>query len=247
MDTRFSFSAILLAEMEFVCTNSLLVTVSDNNAPCTLSTINLRLSEKLLFGCVIATSINFYAIHKKLFTCYNEAINNKEAVAMEMTIGKRIAALRREKNLKQDDLAQMLEVSPQAVSKWENDQTCPDISLLPKLAKILGVSVDELLSGKQELQPVVTLVPEDQRKDIKDMMLRIVVDSADGDKVRVNLPMALVQLAMEMGMEMPQVSGNDALKDIDWAQVMELVRHGAMGNLVEVESADGDIVRIFVE
>lgn len=166
---------------------------------------------------------------------------------MEMTIGKRIAALRREKNLKQDDLAQMLEVSPQAVSKWENDQTCPDISLLPKLAKILGVSVDELLSGKQELQPVVTLVPEDQRKDIKDMMLRIVVDSADGDKVRVNLPMALVQLAMEMGMEMPQVSGNDALKDIDWAQVMELVCHGVMGNLIEVESADGDIVRIFVE
>ena len=166
---------------------------------------------------------------------------------MEMTIGKRIAALRREKNLKQDDLAQMLEVSPQAVSKWENDQTCPDISLLPKLAKILGVSVDELLSGKQELQPVVTLVPEDQRKDIKDMMLRIVVDSADGDKVRVNLPMALVLLAMEMGMEMPQVSGNDALKDIDWAQVMELVRHGVMGNLIEVESADGDIVRIFVE
>ena len=166
---------------------------------------------------------------------------------MEMTIGKRIAALRREKNLKQDDLAQMLEVSPQAVSKWENDQTCPDISLLPKLAKVLGVSVDELLSGKQELQPVVTLVPEDQRKDIKDMVLRIVVDSADGDKVRVNLPMALVQLAMEMGMEMPQVSGNDALKDIDWAQVMELVRHGAMGNLIEVESADGDIVRIFVE
>ena len=166
---------------------------------------------------------------------------------MEMTIGKRIAALRREKNLIQDDLAQMLEVSPQAVSKWENDQTCPDISLLPKLAKILGVSVDELLSGKQELQPVVTLVPEEQRKDIKDMMLRIVVDSHDGDKVRVNLPMALVQLAMEMGMEMPQVSGNDVLKGIDWVQVMDLVRHGAMGNLVEVESADGDIVRIFVE
>ena len=166
---------------------------------------------------------------------------------MEMTIGKRIAALRREKGLKQDDLAQMLEVSPQAVSKWENDQTCPDISLLPKLAKILGVTVDELLSGKQELQPVVTLVPKEQRKDIKDMMLRIVVDSHDGGKVRVNLPMALVQVAMDMGMEMPQVSGNNALKGIDWMQIMDLVRHGAMGNLVEVESADGDTVRIFVE
>ena len=166
---------------------------------------------------------------------------------MEITVGKRIAALRREKGLKQDDLAQQLEVSPQAVSKWENDQTCPDIGLLPKLAKVLGVSVDELLSGKQEAQPVVTLVPEEQRKDIKDMMLRIMVDSCDGDKVRVNLPMALVQLAMEMGMEMPQISGSDALKSIDWMQIINLVRHGAMGNLVEIESADGDTVRIFVE
>ena len=166
---------------------------------------------------------------------------------MEMTIGKRIAALRREKELKQDDLAQMLQVSPQAVSKWENDLTCPDIALLPQLAKILGVTVDELLSGKQEQSPVVTLVPEEQRKDIKDMMLRVVVDSNDGDKVRVNLPMALVQVALEMGMDMPQVSGNSAMKEIDWNQIIELVRHGAMGNLVEVESADGDIVRIFVE
>ncbi len=166
---------------------------------------------------------------------------------MEMTIGKRIAALRREKNLKQDDLAQILEVSPQAVSKWENDQTCPDISLLPRLAKTLGISVDELLSGRQETQPTATYVPEEQRKDIKDMMLRIVVDSSDGDKIRMNLPMALVQLAMEMGMEMPQFSGNDALKAVDWAQIMDLVRHGAVGNLVEIESADGDTVRIFVE
>ena len=166
---------------------------------------------------------------------------------MEMTIGKRIATLRREKGLKQDDLAQMLEVSPQAVSKWENDQTCPDISLLPKLAKVLGVSVDELLSGKQENQPLVTMVPEQQRKDMKDLMLRIAVESRDGDKVRVNLPMALVQVALDMGIDIPQMSGSDALKGIDWTQILDLVRHGAMGNLVEVESADGDTVRIFVE
>ena len=164
---------------------------------------------------------------------------------MEQTLGKRIAALRREKGLKQDALAQMLEVSPQAVSKWENDQTCPDISLLPKLAKILGVTVDTLLSG--ESLPVVTLVPEMQRKDIKDMMLRVVMDTTEGDKVRINLPMALVQLAMEMGMEMPQITGNEALKEIDWKQIIALVEHGAMGNLLEVESAGGDTVRIFVE
>ena len=166
---------------------------------------------------------------------------------MEKTIGKRIAALRRQKGLKQEELAERLGVSPQAVSKWENDQTCPDISLLPKLAQMLGVSVDELLCGKQDRQPVVKVVPEEQRKDIKELMLRIVVDSSTGDKVRVNLPMALVQVAVDMGMEMPQVSGNDALKGIDWAQIMDLVRHGAIGNLVEVESAAGHTVRIFVE
>ncbi len=164
------------------------------------------------------------------------------------TLGKRIANLRREKELKQDDLAQMLDVSPQAVSKWENDQTCPDISLVPELAKILGVTVDELLSGKEALmEPAVKMVPVEERKDIKDMMLRIIVDSSDGDKVRVNLPLGLVQVALEMGMSMPQVSGNDALKNIDLNQVLEMVRHGAVGNLVEVESSDGDIVRIFVE
>lgn len=164
---------------------------------------------------------------------------------MENTLGKRIAQLRRQKELKQDDLAQMLDVSPQAVSKWENDMTCPDITLLPKLAEILGVTVDELLSGKKE--PIAQIVPVEERKDIKDMMLRIVVDSADGDKVRVNLPLALVQVAMDMGMEMPQISGNDALKSIDLRQILELVHQGVIGNLVEVESADGDTVRIFVE
>ena len=164
------------------------------------------------------------------------------------TLGKRIAALRREKELKQDELAEMLNVSPQAVSKWENDLSCPDITLLPELARILGVTVDELLSGKSaEIQPAVRMLPEESRKDIKDMMLRIVVESADGDKVRVNLPMALVQVALETGMEMSQISDNDALKSIDLRKIMEMVSQGVVGNLVEVDSADGDTVRIFAE
>lgn len=166
---------------------------------------------------------------------------------METTLGKRIAALRRNKELKQDDLAQMLEVSPQAVSKWENDQTCPDISLLPKLAEILGVSVDELLSGKKEVQPAVTMVPEVKRKDIKNMILRIIVDSRNGDKVRVNLPIALVQAAIDMGIDLPEVASNDELKKINWTQIMDLVSYGVIGNLVDIESSDGDIVQIFVE
>lgn len=165
---------------------------------------------------------------------------------MDMTIGKRIALLRKEKGLTQEELANAMGVSPQAVSKWENDQTCPDISALPKLARLLGVTVDELLEGKQELAPV-RLLPPAERKDLKDMMLRVIVDSADGDRVRVNVPLALVEVAMEIGMEMPQINGTDALKGVDLNKVLRLVREGLVGNLVEVDSTDGDKVRIFVE
>ena len=164
---------------------------------------------------------------------------------MENTIGKRIAALRREKGLKQEELAQAMGVSAQAVSKWENDQSCPDISLLPKLAKYLGVSVDTLLSGEEE-KPAVALAPERERKDIKDMMLRVVVDSGDGDKVRINVPMALIQIAIDTGTNLFEVSGNDAIKNVDWGQILNLVRQGAIGNLLEIEAEDA-VVRIFVE
>ena len=165
---------------------------------------------------------------------------------MDMTIGKRIGLLRKEKGLTQEELASHMGVSPQAVSKWENDQTCPDISALPKLARLLGVSVDELLEGKKEL-PAVRVLPPEERKDLKDMMLRITVDSAQGDRVRVNLPLALLEVAMEIGMEMPQVNGTEALKGIDLNKVLEMVRLGCVGDLIEVESAEGDKVRIFVE
>ena len=165
---------------------------------------------------------------------------------MDMTIGKRIAHLRKEKGLTQEELAGHMGISPQAVSKWENDQTCPDISALPKLARLFGVTVDELLEGKEAL-PAVRMLPPEQRKDIKDMILRITVDSAQGDKVRVNLPMALMEIAMEIGMEMPQINGNEALKGIDMKKVLEMVRLGFVGNLVEVDSAEGDRIRIFVE
>ena len=79
------------------------------------------------------------------------------------------------------------------------------------------------------------------------MMLRVLVISADGDKVRVNLPLAIIEVALDSGMTMSQVSGNDALKNIDLNRIMDMVRQGAIGNLVEVESAGGDTVQVFVE
>lgn len=64
---------------------------------------------------------------------------------MEQTIGKRIAENRKRLGMTQDALAEQLGVTAQAVSKWENDQSCPDITMLPKLAEIFGISTDELL------------------------------------------------------------------------------------------------------
>ncbi len=61
------------------------------------------------------------------------------------TMGKRISDLRKGKGMTQEQLAQLLGVTPQAVSKWENDLSCPDISILPQLAEALGVTTDELL------------------------------------------------------------------------------------------------------
>ena len=165
---------------------------------------------------------------------------------MKETLGTRIARLRKEKNLKQENLALLLNVSPQAVSKWENDVTCPDISILPELAKILSVSVDVLLSGESE-EKKVQVLPVEQRKDIKDLLLKIVVSSSDGDKVKVNLPLQIIEACFEMGLEMPEINGTNALKNIDIGKIIELVKKGTIGNLVEVESADGDIVQIFVE
>lgn len=164
---------------------------------------------------------------------------------MNESLGKRIANARKERGLTQDGLAEKLGVSAQAVSKWENDQTCPDITLLPQLAKLFGITVDELLCGKQE--PEVQILPEEKRKDVKDMMLRMKVDSAEGERVRISVPMMLVQVAAETGLGMPQVTGNPALQQIDLAQILAMVDQGVIGNLMEVETGDGTTVRIYVE
>lgn len=163
------------------------------------------------------------------------------------TLGQRIAELRSGRGIKQNELAERLGVSAQAVSKWENDISCPDISVLPQLAEELGVTVDELLTGK-ERGPVVRMMTEEERKKKLDsMVFRVIVDSGDGDRVRVNLPMPLVRAGLAIGVSVPQVTENAALGNIDMAEIVKLVEQGLIGKLVEMDSADGDHVEIFVE
>ncbi len=67
---------------------------------------------------------------------------------MIQTINKQIAFLRRTHELTQEQLAEALGVTNQAVSKWESGQCCPDITLLPEIASFFGVSIDELMGHR---------------------------------------------------------------------------------------------------
>ncbi len=162
------------------------------------------------------------------------------------TLGKKISELRKLHELTQEGLAAKLNVTSQAVSKWENDLSIPDLPILIEISDLFHVSLDELLKQKENMHsPVV--VEEKFRKPVEQMMLRILVNSVDGDKVKVNLPMALVKAGVMMGMSMPEVGGTDVLKTIDLDALIALVDQGLIGKLVEVDSAEGDHIEIFVE
>ena len=79
---------------------------------------------------------------------------------MKKTLGTIIAELRKQHGMTQLELAEKMGVTDKAVSKWERDLSCPDINSLPKLAEILGVSVEELMQIKKEAAAPVSKVAE---------------------------------------------------------------------------------------
>lgn len=232
------------------------------------------------------------------------------------TLGRRIARLRLAKTATQERLAKELNVSPQAVSKWENDINYPDISLLPDLARFLGVSVDELLSGAdasaqestsvQESTAEVVSVESEKPAEIveepaeqenegvatqssgfsfgklfgKSMVkveknddddnggnskkkgvrvgngsakhgLHVYVVSNNGDVVDMCVPLGLAKFALNSGI---QISGNylnqeiqDQLSNINLDALMEAAKTGESGTLVDIISADGDVVKIWFD
>ncbi len=85
------------------------------------------------------------------------------------SMGMMIAANRKELGMTQQALAEKMGVTDKAVSKWERDLSCPDISSLPKLAEIFGMSVDELMQIKTEadeaedkrpMRDVLSIIPK---------------------------------------------------------------------------------------
>lgn len=82
----------------------------------------------------------------------------------QIYFGERIAGLRRQFGLTQEGLAQKLGVTNQAVSKWESDQCCPDIMLLPALADVFGISMDTLF-GRTAPSTAIQAIPVFQGKN----------------------------------------------------------------------------------
>lgn len=163
---------------------------------------------------------------------------------MQETFGQRLQRLRKGAALTQEEVATRLNITAQAVSKWENDVSAPDISVLVELSDILGVTLDELMGKQRE----TVLVPQEQRKDIDKMFFHIKVYSKAGDNVNINLPLALAKVFLDGGIvTLPQVNGKDVLSSINFEQLFALIEQGVVGKLIEVESADGDYVEVWVE
>ncbi|MBU1144313.1 MAG: hypothetical protein KJ971_00465 [Firmicutes bacterium] len=103
---------------------------------------------------------------------------------------------------------------------------------------------EKLLSAigdaKEQEQEVITTQKKNQFR-----MLKVYVDSADGDEVRIELPIEFAKLLKSKKFNLGSVELNDM--DIDVDMLIQMINSGAIGEIVNVKSADGDIVRILVE
>lgn len=127
--------------------------------------------------------------------------SRKESIIMEAkTIGKFIAALRKANGMTQRDLADSLNVSDKTVSRWERDDGAPDLSTIPVIAEIFGVTCDELLRG--ERKPAGERINEPDERSVKGekQMQRILTLSLSKFRTRsfISIGVSLVGLIAAM-------------------------------------------------
>ena len=89
-----------------------------------------------LYGSFIAGTFHF-------------SYTKREVISVDCEkIGGLICRLRKEKGMTQKQVADLMNISDKAISKWERGLGCPDLSLLPGLSQILGINIEEILSGE---------------------------------------------------------------------------------------------------
>lgn len=86
-----------------------------------------------------------------------------------MTLGQKLKEIRKRFGLSQEQLAEIMNVSRQAITKWENDGGLPDISNLQELSKVFGVTVDYLLNDENQL-PALSMRKELDREKYKNKL-----------------------------------------------------------------------------
>ena len=165
---------------------------------------------------------------------------------MTKILGSKIQELRKSRKMTQEELAEKLNVTAQAVSKWENGNCYPDLDILFEIANLFNCSLDELMGRKNN---ETKILPEEMRKDINKMLLKVRITSEDDNnktKVNVNLPVSLIVACYNEGKKIPVIEEKLKGMEIDLEQIIMLINNGVVGNLVEIES-DGNFIQIFVE
>ncbi|MBQ8210086.1 MAG: helix-turn-helix transcriptional regulator [Clostridia bacterium] len=165
------------------------------------------------------------------------ALENKDNAS---TLGSRIADARKQKGYTQEEFSQLLGVSPQAVSKWENDLSCPDIMLLPKISELLGISTDELLTGNAPKKDDASQVTPEIKPavDISKLKLRIRVLAPNKKPVNVTVPVMLVKKVAKIGNGISGIVGTSALTNEQIEQIFDLVDEGVTGEILNIISDD---------
>lgn len=174
---------------------------------------------------------------------------------MLATLGERIAYYRKRSAMTQEQLAEKCSVTPQAVSKWENNLTAPDIGLLPRLAELFSVTCDELLGVERKSAAAV----DPALVDVNTAILRVRLmttqctvyddrptEQGGTSKIALNLPLSVAEAVLKGGL----VQGTAALEAIDFEQIVSLVKVGVVGKLAEIESGsdtEHTTVEIWVE
>lgn len=113
-----------------------------------------------------------------------------------MKINEQIAILRKKKGVTQEEFAQVLGVTNQAVSKWESGQCCPDIQLLPEISKYFEVSIDELMCEKAPRNDRKTEVSAENDSNVNDPLLDKAIDLLGEHRL---LSTSLLQRTMSIG------------------------------------------------
>lgn len=164
------------------------------------------------------------------------------------TIGSRIAQGRKAKGYTQEEFSQLLNVTAQAVSKWENDLSCPDIQLLPQIASILGVTTDELLTGVKANQGEATPKTEPSiNTDTSNLRITINVVKPGQNPVNVTLPFSMVKNFAKIGNGISGIIGNGAIDNVKFDEILELVENGATGEILNVVADDNTVVSIKIQ